>query len=114
MTRSYSVGLEALVASGYRRKLPSACTGARLTTTWRVPSALRDCALTWMAGRPAALLIPGRLVSVSCPWIPPTSDRSKALACDLKRMAVGVVAAAEVTSARSRVASKPIAYDLVV
>src|SRR2546429_8338581 len=77
MTRSYSVGLEELVASGYRRKLRSAGTGARLTTTGRVPSALRDCALTWMAGRPAALLIPGRLVSVSCPWIPPTFDLSE-------------------------------------
>src|SRR5256885_12657931 len=66
MTRSYSAGLEEFVASGYRRKLPSACTGVRLTTTWCVPSALRDCALAWMSGRPATLEIPVRLVSVSC------------------------------------------------
>ena len=44
-------------------KLPSACTGAELTTTWRVPSALSTCALTWIAGRPLVLVV--MLVSVS-------------------------------------------------
>ena len=67
---------EEFAASGYRVKLPSEFTGVLATTKWRLPSALRSSALTWMSGRPEALEILTRFVSVSVPWIPPAADRS--------------------------------------
>ena len=56
--------------------MPSEFTGVLATTKWRVLSALKSSALTWMSGRPEALEMLTRFVRVSVPCTPPEADRS--------------------------------------
>ena len=72
------VGEDEVVASGYTVNVPSEWTGALLTATWRVPSALRDSAVTWMLTNVVlpATASPLRPAMFSVPVTAPTAEES--------------------------------------